>query len=706
MDTTLLDALGHQPDDNVPMMLANLCRSQRIFELIISHIPQAVFWKDRNSIYMGCNAVFARYAGLSHPDQIVGKSDYELPWTTEQAAAYIRDDQEVMHSNQPKLNIIERQRQADGKQGWVDTNKVPLQDDDGNVIGVLGTYEDFTEFKQARDALYRAHEELEARVLQRTAELSAANAKLKQEIKERERVEEALRVSQARYALAVSAGQVGIMEWTPATGEMFFDESLKTILDAPHPAHMHPTLDNLLSCVHPEDRERVQRAMLAYVRDHAAHYEQGYRVVSRSGEVRWVLARCSAITDANGRAIRITGSITDVTALKRAEQAEIRQRTFSEALVETAKVLNSSLDLDLVLDRILSEISRVVPHDTANIVLIDPEDGSISVVRRQGRGGNIPANTTPIPHMTTLEQIPNFRQMMQTAQPVLIDNTLHSPKWVERKRASWVRSYLGAPIRLEHEVIGFINLNSATPGFFRDVHVRQLQAFTEQAGIAIRNARLYASAQQLAALEERQRLARDLHDAVSQTLWTASLTADVLPLLWEQDRERVGESLERLKCLTRGALAEMRTLLLELRPSALVEASLGDLLQRLAEATMSRKKLDIQIQLSGSTNAIPEKVHITLYRIAQECLNNVTKHARAQSVTIRLDATEDSITLDVCDDGRGFDPQHLPTGRLGLRIMRERAQTVGASFDIATRPGHGTRVRVCYPLEEESSDGR
>jgi GAF domain-containing protein len=114
-----------------------------------------------------------------------------------------------------------------------------------------------------------------------------------------------------------------------------------------------------------------------------------------------------------------------------------------------------------------------------------------------------------------------------------------------------VRAYLGAPIQLEGEVIGFIHLNSAHPGFFSSTHAERLEAFTDQAAIAIQNARLYEQAQALAALEERQRLARDLHDAVSQTLWTASITADVLPELWKKDRAEGERSLERLRRLTR-----------------------------------------------------------------------------------------------------------------------------------------------------------
>lgn len=697
------DKITLSQPQRIKNVLSSLTHSQTTFDLIISHIPQAVFWKDRDSVYMGCNAIFAHYAGLSSPDEIIGKTDYDLPWTTEQATAYICDDQEVMRSNQPKLNIIERQRQADGKQGWVDTNKVPLQDEAGNVIGVLGTYQDFTEFQEARDELFAARQELEMRVEQRTKQLSTANAKLKQEIEERERIEDALRVSQERYALAVTAGKVGIWLWDIPMDEMFFDESLLNILDvAPC---KQPSLSTLIQTVHPEDREQVRQTMLRYKQEAVGQYEQGYRVILQDGTVRWVLARGAAQADADGQVIRMTGSLTDITALKQAQEAERQQRTFTEALVETAKVLNQSLDLELVLDRILSEISRVVPHDTANIVLIDDSTGTTRVVRRQHHYMPV-NNATAVSYAKPIAMVPNFQHMVTTAVPILINDTKVSGKWVERKSHSWVRSYLGAPIQLEQEVIGFINLNSAIPGFFTDNHVRQLQAFTEQAAIAIRNARLYASAQQLAILEERQRLARDLHDAVSQTLWTANLTADVLPHLWKNHRQRGEESLERLRRLTRGALAEMRTLLLELRPASLMEVPLGDLLHRLAEATMSRKKIDVQVNLTGHSNVVlPDDAQIAFYRIAQECLNNIEKHARARNATIHLKTGADDITLRINDDGRGFNLADIPSSHLGLHIINERATAIGAILHITSSPGEGTAIQLCWRVRGNKTHG-
>jgi ligand-binding sensor domain-containing protein/signal transduction histidine kinase len=209
---------------------------------------------------------------------------------------------------------------------------------------------------------------------------------------------------------------------------------------------------------------------------------------------------------------------------------------------------------------------------------------------------------------------------------------------------------------------------------------------------------------------ERSRLARELHDAVTQTLFSASLLAEALPTTWERDREEGHQILNELRLSTRGVLAEMRTLLLELRPAALIETSLGDLLHQLAEATKGREGLSVTVTVNGRC-LLPPDVHIALYRIVQEALNNVTKHARASQVSIDLRCTPPSSTesegtgsrtgnrkveLYICDDGRGFDPSSIPPNCLGLGIMRERAEALGATFVIKSQPGQGTQIAIVW----------
>jgi PAS domain S-box-containing protein len=199
---------------------------------------------------------------------------------------------------------------------------------------------------------------------------------------------------------------------------------------------------------------------------------------------------------------------------------------------------------------------------------------------------------------------------------------------------------------------------------------------------------------QNAVTAERTRLARDLHDAVTQTLFSAALIADVLPDLWEMNITEGKRRLEELRQLTRGALAEMRTLLVELRPNALTEVPLPTLLRQLTEALTGRARISIQLNSEGERKLAPD-VQVALYRIAQETLNNVVKHAKATQamVTLRLGGT---VRLTVADNGTGFDPSTVTADHLGLKIMRERAEAIDAKLSIYSEPGEGTQISVIW----------
>jgi PAS domain S-box-containing protein len=206
---------------------------------------------------------------------------------------------------------------------------------------------------------------------------------------------------------------------------------------------------------------------------------------------------------------------------------------------------------------------------------------------------------------------------------------------------------------------------------------------------------LTQQAREQATAEERNRLARDLHDAVSQTIFSASLISDVLPRLWERDEKEGRKRLEEVRQLTRGALAEMRTLLLELRPDSLVEAELEYLLKQLGESITGRSRVPVTVNVTGRCN-VPVEVKVGLYRIAQEALNNVAKHAGAKEAFIDLTCKPGKVALQVTDNGKGFNVRGIPPNSLGLNIMRERAREIKARLSIKSRPEMGTTIKIIW----------
>ena len=213
--------------------------------------------------------------------------------------------------------------------------------------------------------------------------------------------------------------------------------------------------------------------------------------------------------------------------------------------------------------------------------------------------------------------------------------------------------------------------------------------------------RLHRKETREAAAEERQALARDLHDAVTQSIYSASLIAEALPALWERDPDEGRQNLERLRRLTRAALAEMRTLLFELRPAALETAPLDSLLERLGDALAGQMQIEVNVVVDDVD--LPADVKIAFYRVTQEAFSNIAKHARATAMTARVLAVDGGATLTVSDDGRGFDPASAPRGHMGLHIMRERLERIAGTLEVDSAPGEGTTISAAWlqPASDE-----
>lgn len=397
------------------------------------------------------------------------------------------------------------------------------------------------------------------------------------------------------------------------------------------------------------------------------------------------------IKDPRRNYLKILPTIVEQTLRRRAvEVAEREQRTLAEALGDTATALTSTLKLDEVLERILTNVKLVVPYETATVMLIEGE--TARVVQCAGWERELTVQALMQRHFPVVISS-DLREMYNTHKPhivsVLNQDLPHFPG------VNKPRSYLGAPLCVGQDVIGFLNLGSSTEGFYGNAHADRLQAFADQAAIALQNARLYHQAKDLAAMEERQRLARDLHDSVTQMLFAASLLSETLVRLWQNSPDDLPDRLLDVHRLTQGALAEMRNLLLELRPQSLAETDIENLLKQLTTSVAGRSTIEVQLFVQPMIS-LPSDVKIVFYRIAQEALNNIVKHSRAQHVQIGLYHENEQIVMRIDDDGRGFVTGTIPSNRLGVNIMKERAESIHASFNVTSRLGHGTQIIVSW----------
>lgn len=386
------------------------------------------------------------------------------------------------------------------------------------------------------------------------------------------------------------------------------------------------------------------------------------------------------------------------------DQPVERRSAVAENLRDILTILNSNRPLDEVLDYIVARAAKLLGADGVGVYKLEVKDGLLRTEASRGldvdfvAGMEIPV-TGGVVGQTVLKRIPLVLANIADIIPNALEQMpAPSQQQLLKSLMEHYGSLLAVPLIVKEELYGAIALYYKEPRPFTDEDIELALAFSDQAALAIENARLIDQAEEMAVAAERSRLARELHDAVTQTLFSASLIAEVLPRLWEQNPDEGRKRLDELRRLTRGALAEMRTLLLELRPSALVEAQIGDLMRQLAEAASGGAGIPVDLAVDGN-RPLPPDVQIAIYRIAQEALNNVERHSGASQARLVLDCRDKRVELSISDDGSGFDVSRVGTESLGLGIMRERAEGIQAKLDVDSAVGDGTKITVVWSDE-------
>lgn len=381
-----------------------------------------------------------------------------------------------------------------------------------------------------------------------------------------------------------------------------------------------------------------------------------------------------------------------------------RQLAEMTALHRTAAILNASLDRTEVLNTIVEQAARVTGARVCG--LLELSSSGDATIPRAIYG----LDHFPFSDISILRYGPALYAIQQRA-PLIIRNheeAMAMPWW----RANYAEQVTHGPLTVV-DAKGFI----AVPFGYQDAYnavlmlvydhpinpsaseMQLIATFADHAAVAMHNALLYEQAQQAAALEERHRLARDLHDSVTQSLFSMSLLAQVLPALWEAQPAEATRSLDELRRLSKEALAEMRALLFQLRPVALEEEGLVEALRRHIESLQRRDGPALTFAATDAEERLPLSIEEALFRVASEAVGNALKHARAKTITVALDIRDGAATLTVRDDGRGFDrARHQPQpGHLGLPGMRERIERIGGMLQIESMPGTTVIARVAIP---------
>ena len=402
----------------------------------------------------------------------------------------------------------------------------------------------------------------------------------------------------------------------------------------------------------------------------------------------------------------LLGIVRDVSERIQAEQ-NLRQRVETRAqeqdtLLAISHTLASTLELQP--DLIIDQLREIIEYTHGGLFAL--EDSTLVALAMRG--------------VPKLEQSSLFRIHLQGPETLATLFNGHrtiriADVWSDEPQAQFLRSLLddGAaallkgmkswmwvPLAVKSRIIGGVGVAHEKQNYFTPHHADLALSVANQAAITMANAELYEQAQELAVMEERQRLARNLHDAINQSLFSAGLIAEVLPRLWERNQDDARQSLEDLRKLVRGAMAEMRALLAELRPSTLIDTELGDLLHLLGNAFTGRTDIPARVTVIGQ-GVLPANVQVAIYRIGQEALNNVAKHAGASAVDIFLKHEGPGVELSILDDGHGFILGQTISGHYGLSMMHERAEAVGAHLLITSQPGQGTKLSLHWKEDEK-----
>ncbi|MEZ4729701.1 MAG: histidine kinase [Caldilineaceae bacterium] len=411
-------------------------------------------------------------------------------------------------------------------------------------------------------------------------------------------------------------------------------------------------------------------------------------------------------------------SVIDISLRKQTEtmlEARVKERTaelerrrqVADGLREVLAQINSHASAEEILSKIVAQAVGLLGAHAGAICQLHQEDRVLMVEQCYNLAITREALQVMAEiHDTPINQVVQTREVVITTVEPAIDSALADGQ-VGHSAQTWLSAnnyctMLAAPLLIREEVYGTLVLFYAENTTVTQEEIDLMTTFCAQAALAIENARLYDQIERNAVAAERSRIAHDLHDSVTQTLFSASIIADILPRLWQRNQPEAERRLYELRELTRGALAEMRTLLLELRPTALINVALTDLLHQLAEAVGGRSRVPIHVTIQGEED-LPVDVRVAFYRITQEALNNVAKHAEATQATVLLTVSSDRAELLIQDDGRGFQVGTVAGKCLGLNIMRERAEAIKAKLLIQSQPGQGTIVHAIWHKLEQAS---
>jgi PAS domain S-box-containing protein len=555
---------------------------------------------------------------------------------------------------------------------------------------------------KTEEGLANYSSDLAVQVATRTADLDQRNAQLENEIAERERTAAALGQSELRFRKVFEEGPFGMALVAPDFTFSRVNQAFCRLLGY--------TADELRALTfpeitHPADVEKDVALARQLFAGEIPFYQIEKRYLTKSGDAVWINLTAALFRDEAQQPTFGLAMIEDITGQRQAKQALNRRVEELSVLHDIAQILATNPDLTTALQEVCQAVTSLFEGRYTHVIIpVSDQTESAELVGFDRETGFIPVTSIDL----ALQELPFVATVLAQKQSQIVTLSQDQPlpgvvlDYVNRHRLQVV---LLAPLTLGGQAVGFMAVAADQPGRrFSGDEIRLAETIAGDIVAAVENARLLEQQKLAAAARERSHIARELHDSVTQTLYSVSIVAEALPRVLARDLDEAKRNVGYLRRTTLGALAEMRTLLFELRPETLLKAGLSTLLQQLADVLTGRSRIPVEVTVDGKPDISPE-AKVALYRIAQEAFNNIAKHSRASQVWVTLHANPEQVILAIRDNGRGFDPQSAPQDRLGLRIMRERASEIRATLTVDSQPDQGTRIAVTWVNSNNHNDG-
>jgi PAS domain S-box-containing protein len=517
-------------------------------------------------------------------------------------------------------------------------------------------------------------------------------------IERREAVEQ-LRRSEAFLSEGQRLSRTGNWRWNASTGKLTWSQELFRIYGF-DPQTTNPSMDLFWERVHPDDRIDLKRDFESAVRE-KRDLEREFRIVTPDWSIRHLHGvGCAVLNEAN-ELVEFTGSTVDITERKRAEG---RAQSHDEAVRLALNAFVKELDVHRFLEHMITGLTKQFEAASSELWLFDDTTqlASLYMTCHQGRviGAEAVGHKKGISHVTW--QLSNVGRMPKIIE-LPAQKSLLQPAHFESLKNQDIKTLVLVPLVLGEQNLGFIELHFREEMRLTSVDLDHAQALVHHATLALQLSRLAHRTEQMAVMEERNRMAREIHDTLAQAFAGVVLHSEALGTALGMNKSRSKKALSNIQKLARSGLEEARRSVQALRPRALEGRTLTQALAQEAKRLPEDGKHSCEFIQKGEALKLSAEIQNELFRIAQEAMTNISKHAQAKSVWITLEFKDNQAILTVRDDGIGFAATDSPKtkGGYGLSTMRERALRIGGKLEIKSAASGGTAIRVVVPLDKK-----